>query len=81
MNSAKIRRPSGTSAIPRRAIDSGERFWIDWPLRRISPACDGIAPMIAFRVVDFPAPFGPISPTISPAVTPSERSRTAGTEP
>src|SRR5437667_6912893 len=37
--------------------------------------------MIACSVVDLPAPFGPIRPTISPTSTRSARSRTAGTEP
>ena len=37
--------------------------------------------MMAARVVDFPAPFGPISPTTSPSPTASEMSRTAGTAP
>ena len=37
--------------------------------------------MIACSVVDFPAPFGPISPTISPSPTSRVRFRTAGTEP
>ena len=38
-------------------------------------------PMIACSVVDLPAPFGPIRPTISPRPTSSERSRTAATPP
>ena len=33
--------------------------------------------MIACSVDDFPAPFGPMSPTISPGFTSSERPRTA----
>ncbi len=37
--------------------------------------------MIAWSVVDLPAPFGPISPTISPLSTLSVRSRTAATVP
>ena len=37
--------------------------------------------MIAWSVVDFPAPFGPMSPTISPGDTLSERPRTAATPP
>ena len=37
--------------------------------------------MIAWSVVDFPAPFGPIRPTISPFSTRSETSRTAATVP
>ena len=37
--------------------------------------------MIACSVVDFPAPFGPMSPTISPGATLSESPRTAATPP
>ena len=37
--------------------------------------------MIACSVVDFPAPFGPMSPTISPGATLSDSPRTAGTPP
>ena len=37
--------------------------------------------MIACSVVDFPAPFGPISPTISPRCTSNPTFRTAGTVP
>ena len=37
--------------------------------------------MIAWRVDDFPAPFGPISPTISPGATSSDTPRTAATGP
>ncbi len=37
--------------------------------------------MIACSVVDFPAPFGPISPTISPGPTVRTSARTAATLP
>ena len=37
--------------------------------------------MIACSVDDFPAPFGPIRPTISPGFTSSDRPRTASTAP
>ncbi len=37
--------------------------------------------MIASRVVDFPAPFGPISPTISPRVTSKREIAHRGTPP
>ena len=47
----------------------------------ISPARAGTRPMIACSVVDLPAPFGPISPTISPGSTVNETSRTAATPP
>ena len=39
----------------------------------------GTTPMIACRVVDLPAPFGPIRPTSSPAPTSRLSPRTAGT--
>ncbi len=41
----------------------------------------GDQPMIACSVVDFPAPFGPMSPTISPGATLNETPRTAATPP
>ena len=37
--------------------------------------------MIACSVVDLPAPFGPISPTISPRATSIDTLRTAATPP
>ena len=37
--------------------------------------------MIACSVDDFPAPFGPIRPTICPGRTSSDRPRTASTAP
>ena len=76
-----MRRPSGTSAIPARAIASGARPRIDVPASRTSPADVGTTPMIACSVVDLPAPFGPIRPTSSALPTSRLRPRTAGTEP
>src|SRR6266566_912705 len=81
VKSPKIRRPSGTSAMPARAIDSTERRRSACPFSLISPRWAGCRPMIALSVVDFPAPFGPIRPTISPLPTRSVRSRTAETLP
>ena len=57
--------PRGRARRPARATSSG------WPRSgaprsRISPPASGTTPMIAWSVVDLPAPFGPISPTISP---------------
>src|SRR5438093_6568100 len=74
-----MRLPSGTSAIPDLAIRSGARRRIDRPERRMSPAAGRTRPMIACSVVLFPAPFGPIRPTISPRPTLRLRPRTAGT--
>src|SRR5438132_7272927 len=76
-----MRRPSGTSAIPERVIDSGLRPRIERPARRTSPARGATRPTIACSVVDLPAPFGPIRPTISPLPTVRLRSRTAATAP
>src|SRR5438876_2034745 len=76
-----MRRPSGTSATPARATVSGRWPRIEWPSSRISPACAGTSPMIACNVVDLPAPFGPIKPTISPSATARSRPLTAGTPP
>src|SRR6266496_1763535 len=81
VKSPKIRRPSGTRAMPARAIDSTERRRSACPFSLISPRWAGCRPMIALSVVDFPAPFGPIRPTISPLPTRSVRSRTAETLP
>src|SRR5207253_7339448 len=51
------------------------------PSWRSSPRAIGTRPMIACSVELLPAPFGPISPTISPLPTSKLRSRTAGTAP
>ena len=42
------------------------------PWKRIVPCRGWFRPLIARSVVDFPAPFAPISVTISPASTRSE---------
>ena len=81
VSSPKIRRPSGTSAIPWRATASGGRPTRETSPRRIAPAAGRTSPMIAWSVEDFPAPFGPMRPTISPGATSSERPRTAATAP
>ena len=64
-----------------RAIASGAWPAIEAPSRRIAPALGLSVPAIVNRVVDLPAPFGPTMPTISPACTPNEMPRTAGTRP
>src|SRR2546423_12141918 len=74
-------RPSGTRAIPARAIASGARPRSERPLWRTSPRAIGTRPMIACSVELLPAPFGPIRPTISPLPTSKLRPRTAGTAP
>jgi len=80
VSSAKSLRPSGTSATPLRATASGLRPRSERPPSVISPRA-GTAPMIACSVVDLPAPFGPMSPTISPGGTSNVMPRTAGTPP
>ncbi len=67
--------------MPARAIVSGFLPTIDAPARRMSPDLGRTRPVIACRVVDLPAPFGPISPTISPFPTVRSSFRTAGTDP
>ena len=57
-------------------IASGERPRSDRSPSRTSPAAGGTSPMIAWSVEDFPAPFGPIKPTISPGATVSDTSLT-----
>ena len=66
VSSPKMRRPSGTSAMPRRATSSGRRPTSERPSSSTSPPAIGAEPMIACSVDDFPAPFGPIRPTIWP---------------
>src|ERR1700704_6256584 len=72
-------RPSGTSATPSRATRSGLRPRSERPCTRTSPAAGPTTPITACRVEDLPAPFGPTSPTISPAPTSRSMPRTAGT--
>src|SRR4051812_42883764 len=76
-----MRRPSGTSAIPARAISSGLAPRIERPSSRTSPPSAGQRPIKAWSVVDLPAPFAPLRPTISPAATSKLTSETAGTPP
>ena len=76
-----MRRPSGTSAMPERATVSGARPRMESPRSFTSPACTGQRPMIAWSVVDLPAPFGPIRPTISPSSISRDSPRTADGRP
>src|SRR6266516_4848882 len=64
-------RPSGTWAMPRRAIASGERRAIRRPAKVISPLFRTV-PEIARSVVVLPAPFAPSSETACPSSTDSE---------
>ena len=68
----KSRRPSGLCAIPRLTIVCGVAVVMSSPSKRIAPCRGRLRPLIARRVVDFPAPFAPISVTISFSRTVSE---------
>ena len=61
---------------PRAATVLGER-----PKTRTSPAPGASRPRIILMVVDFPAPFGPRNPRISPGATSKEMPLTASTSP
>ena len=76
-----MRRPSGTSAMPRRRISSGASPTIDCPSNTISPATGASAPVIVISVVDLPAPLWPTRPTNSPSLTSSVRPWTAAMRP
>ena len=69
---SKIRRPSGAWEIPRWTISCGGVSPISSPSKRIEPSRGGVRPEIERSVVDLPAPFEPISVTISPSLTSSE---------
>src|SRR3972149_5677495 len=73
----KRRRPSGTSASPRRAISAVWSRVMSSPPRRTAPACLGRRPHTALTSVVLPAPFAPSSATISPGATRSDTRRRA----
>ena len=58
--------------MPRRTISWGAVSPISFPSKRIEPTRGGVSPEIERSVVDLPAPFEPISVTISPSWTSSE---------
>ena len=62
-------RPSGTSAMPSSARSCDGSRVMSWPRNVIAPARGCSSPAIARSVVDLPAPFAPISATISPSLT------------
>ena len=67
--------PRGRARRPARAMSSG-RPRSALPARAGSrPPASGTTPMIACSVVDLPAPFGPIRPTISPRSSLQARAR------
>ena len=65
----KIRRPCGTSAMPRREIRYGGQAWIGSPSKTMRPSRGGVKPTMLRIMVVFPAPFRPRSATASPAAT------------
>ena len=66
------RRPSGDWLIPSFTMSCGRRPTMSSPLNRILPRLGLLMPWIERSVVDLPAPFAPISVTISPSFTVSE---------
>ncbi len=65
----------GTGRRPRRTILSAASLVMGWfRHRRFRPSDAGTSPEIARSVVDLPAPFAPISVTISPGLTSRDRS-------
>ena len=77
----KSRRPSGLWAIPPLTIACGVAVVMSAPLKRIVPCRGRLRPLIARSVVDLPAPFAPISVTISLLPTVSETPFSAWIEP
>ena len=68
--SAKMPRPSGTCAMPRAAISCGGRCVMSSPSNVIFASGPSfISPEMALSVVLLPAPFAPMSVTISPCST------------
>src|SRR3954471_4034248 len=67
-----MRRSSGTQPSPRRPMRYGGIVEMSAPRNTTRPRRRGIRPMIAFIVVDLPAPLRPTRATHSPAATASE---------
>ena len=65
-------RPSGLWATPLFTIEWADAFVMSLPWNRIFPCRGRLMPLIARSVDDFPAPFAPMSVTISPSPTFSE---------
>src|SRR5262245_58632888 len=62
---AKIRRDSGTSAMPRRTMSSVASLSMRSPCKVTLPALGRTRPRTVFKVVDFPAALPPRRQTIS----------------
>ena len=65
----KRRRPSGDCAMPIFTISCAGVDVMSLPWKVIVPRRGRLRPLIDRSVVDLPAPFAPISVTISPAPT------------
>ena len=74
---ANTRRPSGHCARPSWTILLGAIVLIGVPINSIVPVFARSRPEIVFRTVLLPAPFAPISVTISPSLTSRETPLTA----
>jgi hypothetical protein len=68
----KSRRPSGDCEMPMPTMSCGGRRVMSLPRKLIEPSRGWLRPLIDRSVVDLPAPFAPISVTISPSRTSSE---------
>ena len=77
----KSLRPSGDCAIPSFTISCAASCVMSAPWNEIVPVRGWLSPLIERSVVDLPAPFAPISVTISPSRTSSEMPLSAWIEP
>ncbi len=68
-------------ATPRRAMTCGRSAWMGCPSRRMAPPVGASSPDTMLMTVVFPAPFGPMSPWISPRSTAKLAPSTARTPP
>ena len=66
------RRPSGDWLMPILTMSCGASCVMSSPWNRMKPLRGWLRPLIERSVVDFPAPFAPMSVTISPSWTSSE---------
>ena len=77
----KSRRPSGDCEMPSFTMSWGAACVMSLPWNEIEPLRGWFSPLIERSVVDLPAPFAPISVTISPSRTSSEMPLSAWIEP
>ena len=77
----KSLRPSGDCEMPSFTTSCGGSVVMSWPRKTMRPRRGGLRPLIERSVVDLPAPFAPISVTISPSRTSSETPFSAWIEP